>query len=513
MSTGGNPPIPTNPVAPLTKGHFSGKMEEIRERVRFLFCSIMKYITFSVFVLLACLVVIFRTSGDEASQQPVKPQFPIGKNIGHVEFDCTIELAAPVSKKHHIFFMRYQVSPKTISYDIQWAEPAWLHVDFPYPPFGLSMYADDSLFVVYSSWNDKRWEHCRPEPYPVVFSYTCGNYSIDEQRHFLSESLLARLFVNDIKTIANEKTAFDTRGVNGLVRAGNPVDNSSTRRGLLTGSFGFSPDNLQFSVDLEYPKEYKELSYRFSDNRLERLAGHLRERIVPVGGFEIHAKTNDLPKGITITQLPVKYHEGDREFKTLFTDVEIGMQNVTLPQKIEVRSSKVEKIETNENGSVKEIVRFERAFIRRATLSNYRHVEKMTTPKNMGAFFSGAPHFEEEQKFRKLSIEYWLKKPENVPDEQLQWFRDFADQCLERYAVEKSLSDRLRLLHMAIISDLHTGNIERVETETFPKHFSELTDSGFPHIASDSAEQFLNLCGQWGISVQLCQIESVSASE
>jgi hypothetical protein len=443
----------------------------------------MKYYKLSIFIVLICFVVAFRAGSEETMQ--TMPRFPLGKNVGPVEFDCTIELVAPVTKELHAFFMRYQVSAKEIAYDIHWVEPAWLHVDFPYPPFGLSLYADDSRFIMYSSWNDKRWEHDRSDKRPDVFNFTCGNYPIDEQRHAYSEALLGRLFVGDIKTITSKEQKYDTLGT---LIFGHPVTHSESRRGLMTDSFGFSADMLFFGVNLrKNPQEYKEIVYHFEDNRLVRLVGHLRERTVPVSGFEIEAKTNDFPEGITITQLPAKYHEGDRSFKTLFTDMNIGTNNVTLPKKITIEKGKIN----------------DRSFLREATLSTYRPVTKMTTPANIGTFFSDAPYFDEEQKFRKLSTAYWLKKPEDVSDEHIQWFRDFADQCLERYAGEKFLPDRLRLLHMAIVSDLHTNNIERIEKETFSLHLSELTDNGFSDAAAASIKQFLDLCKQWNISVQL----------
>ena len=461
----------------------------------------MKHINLLLFITLAGFIAILTAGSDSGENvQPATPLFSHGKNVGSVEFDCTIELVAPVTKERHIFFMRYQVSPKEIAYDIHWAEPAWQHVDFPYPPFGLSMYADESQFILYSAWNDRRWEHTRPETRPETFNFTLGNYPIDEQRHFYSESLLGRMYVDDIKTIVAGDRGTDARG---FTVVGSPVANSEARRGLRTVNFGIVDDCLFFEKSLsKNPKAYGELAYRFKGNRLERLSGHLRERVIPVGGFEIESKTDEFPEGITITQLPAKYHEGDRRFEALFADVEIGTQNVTLPQQISVWSSR----KTLHNEA--------RSFIRGATLSNFRPVEKMMTPANIGTFFSDTPYFDEEQKFRKLSIEYWLKKPEDIPEEQIQWFSDFAEKCLERYAVAESLPDRLRLIHMVIISDLHVGNLERIEKQLFSTHLSELTDNGFPEIASGSLLQFLDLCRQWDVSIQLPDCpESVHDSE
>jgi len=195
----------------------------------------MKHIKLSLSVLFACLIVLLHAGSDEDSQ-PQNPPFPIGKNVGSVEFDCVIELVAPVTKERNVFFLRYQVSPKEIAYDIHWAEPAWLHVNFPYPPFGLSMYADDSHFIIYSSWNNKRWEHALPEKRPDVFNFTLGNYPIDEKRHYLSESLLARMYVKDIETITVKGYEIDARVI---PKSGSPVANSESRRGLRTNNFAF----------------------------------------------------------------------------------------------------------------------------------------------------------------------------------------------------------------------------------------------------------------------------------
>ena|GEM_PF-2358566 len=461
----------------------------------------MKHISLLTLVIFVCFIVFLIASSDE-NDKSVPPQFPLGQNVGSVEFDCVIELAAPDNQNRNVFFLRYQVSPTEIAYDIHWVEPAWQHVDFPYPPFGLSMYADDSQFILYSSWNDKRWEHTFHEKRPETFNFTLGNYFIESQRHYYSESLLGRVYAEDIGTITSRRSTYlDSRGLRAL---GNPVARSESRRELSINNFAFSADHLQFGVHLrKEPRQYKELVYWFSDNRLEKHVGHLRERVVPVGGFEIQVTSHDFPDGITITQLPAKYHEGDRGFEVFFADVEVGTETVNLPEKIEVRNSRITDIEIDEFGTEKEIVMFPRSFLRGATLSNYRHVEKMTTPATIGSIFLDAPFFDEEQKFRRLSIEYWLKKPDDVPDAIRQWYGDFADQCLDRYAVSEFFPDRLRLIHMAIISDLHTGNVERIEKQTFAMHLSELTDNGFQHIAVSSQEQFLDLCRQWDVPVHL----------
>jgi hypothetical protein len=286
----------------------------------------MKYITFSVLVLLVSVVAVLHVGGDETSQQPATAQFPIGKNVGPVEFDCVIELAAPVTKERHIFFMRYQVSPKTISYDIHWAEPAWHRVNFPYPPFGLSMYADDSQFVIYSAWNDRRWDHTLPSECPGVFNFTCGNYPIDEKRHFFSESLLTRLFAEDISTIA-------------VRRRSTPLNNSELRRGLRVDSFATRPDYMQFGLGFTH-SGYKALVYYSIDNRLKRLIAGFRERTIPISGFEIEVISNDFPDGIKITQLPAKYHDGGRTCEVFFTESEINSKQLILPISISVKNTK-----------------------------------------------------------------------------------------------------------------------------------------------------------------------------
>jgi len=120
--------------------------------------------------------------------------YPKGVNFdGDVQFDTIIVLNAPIAQTRIAIFSRYYVSKNEISYDIFWTEPAWMSVNFPYPPFELSGNVDSSDFRLSAFQHDKTWNYRLQNSSRGVFPHVLNGYDIADQRFSYIEYKVVRL--------------------------------------------------------------------------------------------------------------------------------------------------------------------------------------------------------------------------------------------------------------------------------------------------------------------------------
>jgi hypothetical protein len=172
-------------------------------------------LTFAVFF----YTQVFRVCGDDSVDPQPDFKILLGKKIdGTMNFDCVVRLITPIAKTDNIFFIRYAVTSDAISYDIVWAEPSWEHLNFPYPPFGMSMYADKSQFLLYNTYNEVRWKKDIAHEHRGVFDSTCSNYPLEDAGFYYQSSLEQRLFLNDkrlfIESLQKRKNVLLERDTN-----------------------------------------------------------------------------------------------------------------------------------------------------------------------------------------------------------------------------------------------------------------------------------------------------------
>jgi hypothetical protein len=203
--------------------------------------------------------------------------------------------------------------------------------------------------------------------------------------------------------------------------------------------------------------------------------------LVPVSGFEITARTTEFPNGLKITQLPAKYRKDNRSAIINFVDIKDNEATRKLPSRIEVNKTVVKKPN----------------HLRDVTFHNYHITKEPIVPENLGKFFVNDPSFAEEQKYRLLSKQYWLKNKESIPQEDVEWLTGFSDRCLEKLQSETRLPYRLKLLSMSISSDLLTGNLTRIEQNTFKMYLAEIKKTGYETIEIEAKNQFNRLYKTW----------------
>ena len=243
-------------------------------------------------------------------------------------------------------------------------------------------------------------------------------------------------------------------------------------------------DRIGFSVLTAMPDEHRRFEYDFQSERLASVLAGVSEVRVPVGGFRVEAKTPEFPDGVIIDRLPARYRAGGR-----VTLVEFGPQSIEgidldLPSRIRVGT------QDREPGGADPL--------RRATMSNYRRLPEMPSADTIGSRFTTDPLFESEQTFRKLTAQHWNRPVVDVDPADAAWLSTFADDCLRIAREEPRLPIRLKLLFMAIASDLMVGNGARADAEGLPAHDRALREAGLGAIADLAAAQVADIRANWG---------------
>ena len=116
----------------------------------------------------------------------------------------------------------------------------------------------------------------------------------------------------------------------------------------------------------------------------------------------------------------------------------------------------------------------------------------------MGRRFTSDPLFDREQMFRRHLATWWNRPVADVDPADAAWLRTFADDCLGLARDEPRLPIRLKLLFMAIASDLMLGNDSRVDGESLPAYDRALREAGLVAIADLSAAQLAEIRATWG---------------
>ncbi len=419
----------------------------------------------------AALVAV---AGDTPPRGGVAP-WPFGKDVGAVAFDGVIEVDAPLAGAKSVLFLEYAVSPRALAYSIVWAEPCWKTIAFPCPPTGTSLYADESDFVVRQALNDVEWR-AEPSAGPRgTFMHTCGSYPLSDSSLAYREGRGRRLSVNDIpeiEAVARSK-AFDS-----------PLPHRPGRPPTRISGVGIDAESINFSFHTERPADRRQFLYSLEGGRLKTILTESHEVTVPVGGFEIEAKTPEFPDGVVIEQLPARYHSDGRTVLVEFSPQSIGDVEVDLPERIRVGTQKRQVVGPDP--------------LRRATMSNYRRLPEMPSAETIGSRFTTDPLFEREQTFRKLTARHWNRPVADVDPADAAWLSTFADDCLRMARDESRLPIRLKLLFMAIASDLMVGNGARADAEGLPAHDRALREAGLGVIADVAAAQLAEIRATWG---------------
>jgi hypothetical protein len=429
---------------------------------------------------LAVVAGLVAVAGDAPPQSAPAP-WPVGKAVGAVAFDCVVEEDAPLAGAKTVMFLEYAVSPRAIAYSIVWAEPCWRAIHFPCPPIGTSLYADESSFVVRHALNDVEWRQSLPAEPRGRFMHTCGNYPLVDARIAYQEARGRRLTVSDMPELeANARSG----GLGDGGGFGSPLPDRPGRPPTRISVSRIESEIIGFYFFTDGPLERRGFDYRLEEGRLKSILTESHEVTVPVGGFEIEAKTPEFPDGVVIEQLPARYHADGRIALVEFSPQSIGEVEVDLPERIRVGTQKRQVVGPDP--------------LRRATMSNYRSLPEMPSAETIGSRFTTDPLFEREQTFRRLTAQHWNRPVAAVDPADAAWLQTFADDCLRMAREEPRLPVRLKLLFMSIASDLMLGNDSRVDSESLPSYLQALRDGGFGGIAEIAASQVADIRANWG---------------
>jgi hypothetical protein len=309
-----------------------------------------------------------------------------------------------------------------------------------------------------------------------VFQNTCNTYDMEDTGFSYTTFLRRMLCTKDIERLLNSKTSQQE------LHFGN-----GNRKRMDIRLVDNRNDYVQFQLNVGEPCRFFETGYWFSLGRLNRIAMQVPEISIPVAGFTIEAKSNDMPNGYLITQLPAKYHKGGRAFNVNFEEIVLGKFSVDLPKNIEVTTQQSPPPSDSSK------------LLRNARLFNYQLTSEPVSTSELGRRFLAAPFFQDEQKFRQLSVKYWLKPSDSIPEEDREWLVQFADSCCERLENENRISYKLQLLYMSMSSDLMCGNRVRIENSLL-QYGTILREAGLEYIAEIGLQQFRDLWNSWNNS-------------
>ena len=429
---------------------------------------------------LAVVAGLVAVAGD-APPPNARAPWPVGKAVGAVAFDAVVEEDAPLAGEKTVMFLEYAVSPRAIAYSIVWAEPCWRAIHFPCPPIGTSLYADESSFVVRHALNDVEWRQSLPAEPRGRFMHTCGNYPLVDSRIAYQEARGRCLAVSDMPVL---EASAGSGGLGDGRWFGSPLPDRPGRPPTRISVSDVEPERIGFFFFTFRPDDRRQFEYTLEAGRLKSILTESHEVTVPVGGFEIEAKTPEFPDGVVIEQLPARYHADGRIALVEFSPRSIGEVEVDLPERIRVGTQKRQVVGPDP--------------LRRAMMSNYRSLPEMPSADMIGSRFTTDPLFEREQTFRKLTAQHWNRPVAAVDPADAAWLRTFADDCLGMAREEPRLPAKLKLFYMSIASDLMLGNNSRVDSESLPSYLQALRDGGFGGIAEIASSQVADIRANWG---------------
>ncbi|MDR1382868.1 MAG: hypothetical protein LBJ67_03330 [Planctomycetaceae bacterium] len=386
--------------------------------------------------------------------------YPIGRNIdSEIQFEATVMLNTPISQTKTGMFLNYYVSPRDIAYEIVWTEPAWISINFPYPAFDLYGHITPSRYRLFAAPHQKKWDYDLSGSSRKVFTHVLNNYKIEDQRYAFIEYLVTRFTERDLFNVIENR----------LVKL-RPIT-SFPRYSVF---YNISPDCLNIKRTERYDEvaknvitSEKRLNYVYQNGQLEEIQAELAEHSIPAGGFTVNVQA---PKGkhYKLVRIPVVFHKGGRICTvSYFTEKKEFDFPIQLPQNIIVR---------NKNLDVGDCLRW-------AKLSNYKKIPKGTVANTKELLAHFDSDFELlDKKYRELSLKYWYLPVSSVSQEDISWLRHFADICAEKFDKERSDARKLKYLNRWLLSDMLSGNIDRIVDISLPLYLSILKDNNLAEI-------------------------------
>jgi hypothetical protein len=393
------------------------------------------------------------------SDEYEKPIYPVGKSIdGEIRFDATIMLNAPISQTKIGMFLRYYVSSHDIAYELIWTEPAWLSINFPYPPFDLYGHITLSNYHLFAAPHQKKWDYSLYGSSRGVFKHVLNNYQIEDQRYAFIEYQVTKFTEEDLFNVKENRLA--------KLRPITSFPQYST-------FYNISQSSLNIKRTERYDKDIKNvitaeknLNYVCQNGQLKEIQAELKEYSTPAGGFTVDVQTSN-NKRYKLSRIPVTFHKGGRICTvSYFTEKKEFGFPIQLPQKIVVKSKNTD------------------TDLRWAKLSNYKKIPKGTVANQKELLMQSFDYDFEllDKKYRDLSLKYWFVPVSSVLQEDIDWLRQFANVSAKKFDGEKSDVKKLKYLNRWVLSDMLSGNTDRIVKISLPLYLSILRENNLGEI-------------------------------
>lgn len=389
--------------------------------------------------------------------------YPVGKKIdGEIQFDAILTLNAPLSNSRIMLFVRYYVSNEAIAYDLSWTEPAWMSINFPYQPFQLSAKVNTSEFDLYSHIHDKTWNHALLNTSRGVFPHILNSYYIEDQRFTFIEYFVTRL---------NATQYLDSQKSNQQQVYSNPLYPA------YSSMYSFSDGGIDVARVETYGNganetiiSKKTVNYQAQDGKIETITANLHQYDTPASGFTVNVNS-PRQDGTTLTRIPATYHRGGRTSIVSFENVDFSEDTedmIQLPCSLYV-------YKTGE---------MTKGAMRKAVFMNYKKLPLGTIAnRERGKAFLDSDFEILDKNHRQLANQYWYTDPAEVLSDDVEWLKNFSEVCMEKLGVEKVVCMRLKYINRKLLSEMLSGNHERIINCSLPLYFSTLNDNGLNEVA------------------------------
>jgi len=399
----------------------------------------------------------------------IKAIEPKGVNIGTLQFDAVLEMNYTYGPACEIAFARYWVSPEFYTVSVVWNEPSRIR---HFGMASLTYHSTQANFRIYhEDYPDINRIHDKPLRKRPPFKWVAGGYHYDEPRFSETDALTRRVYVSDVKSIADpNRSSGDTIDMPVLTRR---TESGRALNRLKARVKGSTIESLELYNQKD--RMLERLTYLYANKKsdtpmLRQLHGWLPQEPFVFGnvdGSEFKVTVNasePTERTYHFAGIEVSHHTGDRSCSVDYAPVDFNDQSVPLPAAVTVR-----------HGQSNEV-------IRTARIMNIKRVALDPNEAWEAARVFAGPSKQDKQ-FRALRKKYWEKYPSALESADMNVVRQLARYFDERAtSLDASMGERFKSFN-SLLQVLDRMNQDEAAFERhYRSYLSLLKDNHFYHM-------------------------------
>jgi hypothetical protein len=404
---------------------------------------------------------------------------PVGKSVGVMQFDATIEIDPPLSPNCVVLFARYWVSSNYYRVAVIWAEPHGSGLWFPIYPPTLRVASDpDSFSVTDDLFPKNNATYKKRVGDRGVFVNMYGDYPVGNLRFADQEAYAGRLYQAELSNIGD-----DEPGATDSLCSIRPT-NLQTNREIT--AFKIKEQNEEIESLKLFGAEgrlLKQCDYEY-DNDVSA-PGIARERVswperpIKTGFREgaVHVKVAQT--NFDFNTFLSTYETGGRIATVDYRPIAFGSTIVRLPVRITVR--------TGQGGEI----------VRSAQMTNFDLVQ-MTTAEADRAASEFAGFTPAEKQYRFFSREYRQKTPDQVAVADVSAIKRLCEhfEAVPRAESSDSLGEELKRADIVMDLSRIVGDEPRI-ARRYERYLSTLAANGLTNMIFDAGYSPIQTAAEW----------------